>query len=474
MRAGGERVTRGAYVAVLAAGWAAMLVANLPGGHLTVDSILELYEGRFRIRQTWAPSFYAWVLGAFDGVSRGVDLYVAACGLLLVASLASFAWLRPQVSRWAVLVALLLSVSPLLLLYQAIVWKDVLFADAAVAGMTCLSWGLRDWPARRARWLWLSAALVLLAAAALLRQNGIIVGLAAAAALGWARAVSSGRRGLASQLACGLRWGMGGLAAILVVSHAMNLATQPARGPALGDGMAEGLRVLQTYDLLGAVALDPGFPLTAVGRSAPAEAATVRRLAPLYYSAERTDFTDGQPQIADAMATIPGPALAADWRDLILRRPGLYLRERGAVFGWVFLTPRIDRCVPICLGVQGPQDVLAQLGLAPRWSAQDDWLLAYNGAFTHTPVYSHLAYALLALGVGLALLRRRDPADLPIIALMASGLGFAASFFLISIACDYRYLYFLDVAAMAGLAYLAVDPVAGFGRARRSALEDRV
>jgi hypothetical protein len=44
------------------------------------------------------------------------------------------------------------------------------------------------------------------------------------------------------------------------------------------------------------------------------------------------------------------------------------------------------------------------------------------------------------------------------VGLMVSGLGFAASFFLISIACDYRYLYFLDLAALAGLFYVAVDP----------------
>jgi hypothetical protein len=96
--------------------------------------------------------------------------------------------------------------------------------------------------------------------------------------------------------------------------------------------------------------------------------------------------------------------------------------------------------------------------MAFRWSDQDERLLHYNRAFLHSPVYSHLAYALLALGVGLALLVRRDPADAAMIALMASALGFAASFFLISIACDFRYLYFLDLAAMAGLIYVAVDP----------------
>ncbi|MDB5448060.1 MAG: hypothetical protein JWQ97_3377, partial [Phenylobacterium sp.] len=34
-----------AYLAALAAGWAAMLAVDLPG-HLSLDSLLELYEGR--------------------------------------------------------------------------------------------------------------------------------------------------------------------------------------------------------------------------------------------------------------------------------------------------------------------------------------------------------------------------------------------------------------------------------------------
>ena len=52
----------------------------------------------------------------------------------------------------------------------------------------------------------------------------------------------------------------------------------------------------------------------------------------------------------------------------------------------------------------------------------------------------------------------REPADVVMAALMASALAFAASFFLISIACDFRYLYFLDLAAMAGALYVALDP----------------
>jgi hypothetical protein len=461
MKRGRVRGAQAAYLGVLAAGLLAMLIVNLPG-HLTVDSILELYEGRYRIRQSWAPSFYAWVLGAFDAISRGTGLYVAASGLLLFAALASFAWLRGRVSGWAVLAAALFVVSPLVLIYQGLVWKDVLFANTAIAGFVALAWAMRLREGRWRRGLLLAAALLAFAAAALLRQNGVVAGVFGAAALAWSQAEGRWRRGLA--------WGVGGLIAIVAVSHAMNLATQPG-GLDSGDGMAEGVRVLQGYDLLGAIALDSQFPLTATSRARPAAAATLRTLAPRYYSPERTDFTDGQPPIANALGSISDEALAADWRALVLGHPGLYLRERAAVFGWVFLTPRIDRCVPVCVGVQGPDDVLAELGMSSRWSEQDVRLLSYDRAFTHTPAYSHLSYALLALAVALVLALRRDPADVAIIALVASALAFAASFFAISIACDYRYLYFLDLAAMTGLLYVAADPP---GALRSSARKDRV
>jgi hypothetical protein len=42
--------------------------------------------------------------------------------------------------------------------------------------------------------------------------------------------------------------------------------------------------------------------------------------------------------------------------------------------------------------------------------------------------------------------------------MLLASLAFTASFFVISIACDYRYLYALDLAALASLFYLALDP----------------
>jgi len=72
---------RSAFRAVLAAGLLVMLGANLPG-HLSYDSVAQLYEGHFHLRETWGPALYAWILGVFDAVVPGTALYVTASGLL--------------------------------------------------------------------------------------------------------------------------------------------------------------------------------------------------------------------------------------------------------------------------------------------------------------------------------------------------------------------------------------------------------
>ena len=49
------------------------------------------------------------------------------------------------------------------------------------------------------------------------------------------------------------------------------------------------------------------------------------------------------------------------------------------------------------------------------------------------------------------------PMDIAIGAMQLSALVYTASFFAISIACDYRYLYVLDIAAVTGCFYLVLD-----------------
>src|SRR5471030_1496776 len=133
--------------------------------------------------------------------------------------------------------------------------------------------------------------------------------------------------------------------------------------------------------------------------------------------------------------------IAEQWRDLIARRPLLYLRARARTFGWVFLTPDSQGCGLIYTGVDGPAEEMASVGLAARRDARDAWLAEYALAFAATPVYSHAAYGALGLVLLIVLLRRRRGPDIALAAMLGAALAFAMSFAVISIACDYRYLY---------------------------------
>lgn len=432
------------YWLVAAAGFAAILALNLPG-QMTVDTIYQLYEGRSGHRLTFNPWIMSWLLGRFDAVTPGTGLFMAANAALLMVSLALLPRLSKAPVGWAApaVLALVLA-TPQLINFQGIVWKDVLFANLSIAGFVGLALALRG---GAPGWRGLIAPLLLFALAGLVRQNGLIAAVLAAVALG---VVVGQRRGWRR----GAAYGVGGLAAVLALAWVLGATITPAVSE-LKNANTVGLRVIQHYDIVGAVAADPTFDLSDLP---PERAEVIRAEGPRLYSDERTDGFDQSETLTRALWQTPKARLEAAWKDLVLQRPGLYLTHRLKVFGQVFLTPSIERCGPIAAGVEGPADILAKLRIAPGVDGRDAWLDRYASTFFGTPVFSHLTYAVLALAVAAALALRRRPADIAMIGLMLSGLGFAASFLFLSIACDYRYLYMLDLSALAGLVYLALDP----------------
>jgi hypothetical protein len=144
-----------------------------------------------------------------------------------------------------------------------------------------------------------------------------------------------------------------------------------------------------------------------------------------------------------------------DWIKLILRRPVLYDRLRSAVFLSTLATPASDNCPMMIIGIDGGDAGLLTLaGMKTRARAGDDWDEAYAGAFLGTPLFSHLTWTaviLICLALNLRDARRgaRPPGFEAITGLGCAALLYAASYFVISGACDYRYLYVLDVAGMA-------------------------
>lgn len=441
------QLARWTYLAVVAAGFGLMVALNWPG-HLSVDSVLALQEGRFGVRNTWNPAIYSWLLGLADRITPGAAAVVALSGSMVFGAWAALPALRPRASWLAPLLAAGAILLPQVLIYPAIIWKDVLFAGAGIAGFVAVALGLRT---GRLGWGWLALAALLFAAAGLFRQNGLVLAPAAAAAIAWVAWRGGGRL---RALGLAAAWLVGVALLTLVLS-----ATARPQGPGAPDNAgSRGVRLLQTYDLAAAAVLQPGRPLPNIDAVAPDVDDYINRHAARLYAPERIDVMNADPWISENLRRVRREAIQADWLDLVTQDPLLYLRARMMAFRQVAATPVIDRCLPIHLGVDGPAPALEALGMSPRRSHDDMRLYNYTTWFLDTPAMSHLPYAAIALAVGTWLLIRRDPADLAIAAMMAGALAFAASFFVISIACDYRYLYFVDLAAITGALYLALDP----------------
>jgi len=429
---------------LLTAGLVAILAINWPG-QMSYDSVMQLADGRSGHYDSWHPVVMAWLLGLFDAAVRGPGIYLAFTILLLWG-----AWLillrtsRPGFGAAFLLIPFLLT--PQLVLYQGTIWKDVLFADAAIAAFAALAAAAACWANARARLAWLALSAVLLSLATLARQNGILLVPVAALSLGIIAARKTSRRN-------GWRYGFGLLAASLVISAAANFALSFRSDG--GEGAQSQLRLAQTYDLVGAARLDPRIRFPVLEEKAPGLDAAIRKDGVPLYSPLLVDMLEPAAPLQAAIGRAPPGAIFTAWSDLVFQHPALYLRVRWPVFHWVVAPPDILQCHPDVVGVDGPKEVLSALGLQEQIRPQDRFLYFYVARFIGTPVLSHLLFGAMALLALALLIRRGQGSDIAIAGLMVGALVFALSFYVISIACDYRYLYFLDMAAMTGALKLA-------------------
>ena len=426
------------------------LAANVPG-HMSFDSVISLVEARTGIRQTWAPAVSSWVLKPFDHLVAGTGLYVAASSGVLFLSLMWLTRLRPRSSWWAVALGVVVILTPQVMIYQGIVWRDVLFANLSIAGFILLAQSvsrLESSAPSRPSLLPLIGAVACLALAGLARQNGLIMAAAAAGVLGWTVRAGGVRASLG--------WSVGLLAAILALSFGLDRLSQPAQTPPTLKANL-GFQILEHYDVVGARAHKPDLMLKELGKGHPKAEAIIEDGAAKYYDPSRVDTLDNDVNLRRALWR-SSDAMDAQWRHIIIHSPVAYLRHRADVFRWTFLTPDLSRCLPMNVGVLGPDDLLKGLNVQTGVHPQQARLAHYAAVFYRTPVYSHLTWALVALAMIVWLLRRRDPADWAIVGLLGGALLFTLSFAVISVACDYRYLYLMDLAAMTGALYVALDP----------------
>jgi len=434
---------------LLLLGFVLLLALNWPG-QMSYDSVVQLTDGRSGQYDSWHPPVMAWLLGLFDGLLPGTGLFLLFTTLLLLGAWLLLLWGRR--AGWGLpILTVLAFATPQLILYQGTIWKDVLFANAGIFAFALLAKAAACWRDTTPRALLLLLCAIALGLAALARQNGFLLLPVAAITFGLIA-----RR----QNASGWRHGLGLLLASLAVMGGANFLLN-FRGDN-GEGRSEQIRLAQTYDLVGAVRLDPSIRLEVFEKRAPVLEAAIRKDGVRLYSPRLVDTLEQSDTLTQAIYHAPSGVVFAQWRQLILSHPGLYLRERWPVFRWVVAPPDPIVCHPDVVGVDGPKDMLKGLGLKEQIRSQDRLLYSYVANFFHTPVLSHLLYGAIAASLAFLLARRGSMADLAIAGLQIAALGFAASFFVVSIACDYRYLYFLDLAAMTG----ALQLLAGWARER--------
>lgn len=429
---------KSAATALLIALWLAVIALNW-SGHFSTDSVIQLLEGRTGRYETWHPPVMSWLLGIADSVLPGGGLFAAFDTTLLFGSLLLLVQLRERVSWIAIPVLIACALTPQFALYPGIVWKDVLFANASVAGFACLAFVDARWDRRNLRGGFILLALLLLCLAALTRQNGIVVSLVGALAFLFI---------VRTHGKPALPYGVSFLAVMLAaIAVGMFALVSDSDG---GKGRVDEIKMLQLYDLAGATAFDSGLSLALLHRAAPAFERLIRKDGARLFTPERVDTLQKSAALESARDNAPAALMATQWRDLILRHPLTYLKVRAAIFRWTLLTPDLDRCVPFVVGLQGPERILRSLGVEPRSDARDEALETYAQRFVGTPVFSHGFFAILGIAMAAVLFRRRAPGDLAVAWLLAGAGAFALTFFAISLACDYRYLYLLDLAAMMG------------------------
>jgi hypothetical protein len=445
-RAGWRAAPAIALLTAATAGIVAVLYVDWPG-HFPPDALAELAQGRSGVFNLWHPPVTAWLLGLAVRITPDAGAIVALDAVLFFGSLTAMAFVgRPG---WLSVLALAaIAASPLALIYQGLVVKDVLFADASLAAFAALAWAARLWDRPAPRAVLVIAALSLLVLAALARQNGAVVAAAGCLTLAAIAAARSRRQGRRRSFWTALATSTVAIVATVTMADLAFVERS--------DGQPEEARqwmALQVYDLAGELRRGPALRLDVLSRQAPDLDRFVRERAAPAYDVTRADPILTLPSWTQASRR-PGPWIDAQWRATALSHLGLWLRTRWDSFWQALATPNVKACAAVLVGVDpGSPKLLTAAGLKARDTDQDDWDGDYASAFLGTPEFSHLAWGALAIGLLLWALRdaRRRPELIATIGLLSAALAFALSFFPISLACDYRYLYLLDAAAMAAL-----------------------
>lgn len=408
-------------------------------GQVSVDTVIQMQDGLSRVydsNQPPAMSLYLSTLGLPGMLLLNVGTFSLAAAFLLHNAAS-----RPGKQKAAIA---FLFLSPVALVYIGILWKDVLFAHLTLLSFLILNNRLPlNWKS-----LAISAALFSLAAS--VRQQGILV---AVVFVTYMFLSADQQRPLATRLKYPLLWAL-----IFFTASAAIKGTIEASGDTSKSSSTIGpILQLAQFDLGGIASKNPDLDFTAIenaGSAFPAERRPTKEKiwsALSHYSPQRQDLIGNSP--AASTFWWPHDSLLEEWKRNIATHPVDYFQHRIDVLSWILGLHDIGKCVPYYSGITSePAKMVTETNIEPGMSGRAR-LIKKIGKTTHF-LFRPIIYIILSIAIVALLSIRGWRKHALMISIQAAGLGYAASYLFVGIACDIRYTYFSTLAAIFGIGYL--------------------
>lgn len=413
-------------------------LAHYPG-QASVDAIVQLQDGISGIYDSNQPPAMSWLMAklSLPGVlALNIFLFGAAAAVLLRDLRGRTAWHNTAL--------IFLFCFPVVFIYNGIVWKDVLFANAAVLGLLLL-----PRVDRRGSWVTvvLSAAVITLAVA--VRQQGLLV---SAAAIAYLALTPKLLWPLGNRIKVVALW----LVTYVSLGYLLDVSVAANGDISRSNAFVGPVYQLAMFDIGGIASRNPevsfpaleslpteNFPRSASKRSqilAAMEAYHPSRQDPLGKSVGES----GVPFYRDATLS--------DWQALVSAHPVDYFLHRFRYMSWLLGANCEYPCSPFFFGISdSPASMLPETKLTPGFSGRAE-LLKEMG-LTLSGLFRSIYYLVLSVIVLGALLYGGWRNSSSMILIQLAGLTYTGSYFLVGIACDFRYTYFSTVAALFGLVY---------------------
>lgn len=353
---------------------------------------------------------------------------------------------------WQFLVALVLVCNPVILAYTGIVWKDILFAHAAVLVFLLISHWLEHKTKPGA--LLIGLVILLMTIVVGVRQQGLLFVVVAA---WWLAVLLSKKRLHAFALVVPLI-----LAPLFINKIVTETVQKPLDDPLAGSVV--GFKILMQYDLVGIVVNGGALPVRDPGTAEGKAIAELSKQVPLYSGYRVDTLINPSPNFW----SMPLAETATLWREGVVQYPTAYVKHRWHQARTFLGLEDVRLCAPIFSGIGGPlqhplvqQELTSVLGLQPGMNHSSQFVIETMWDLAKTPLLMHWAYLLVLLLIAVVLLIQKRYV---LLSLVGCCFAYFGSYFVLGIACDFRYGYVLTASS----SVLAVAAL--FGRPKGAAI----